>query len=221
MVVPPEQIRENLKRVRGKMAEAAMRAGRNPDSIRLIVVTKSVGIEEIQTLLELGIQECGESRLEEAREKVRTFQNARWHMVGTVQRRKAREVVELFDYVDSVDRMEVAEALEKWCQPLQKRLRILVEVNVSGEPTKHGFSLEELPAALERLNRLEHLMNEGLMTLAPWVDNPETVRPIFATLREYRDRFGLKELSMGMSNDFEVAIEEGATQVRIGTALFQ
>jgi len=144
-----------------------------------------------------------------------------WHMVGSVQRRKAKDVVALFHRVDSVDRLELAEALDRRCEELGKRLLpILIEVNVSGEASKHGFEPADLEAAVQCIARLSHLKLEGLMTMAPLVDDPETVRPVFARLRQAAQRFGLAELSMGMTNDFEVAIEEGATEVRIGTALF-
>ena len=216
-----EIIERNLERVRARMAEAAGRSGRSSDSVRLVAVTKAVGIEEARTLLELGVRDLGENRVEDARPKVDVVgSQAQWHMIGTVQRRKAGEVVELFACVDSVDRVELAEALERKCTEHEKMMPVLLEVNVSGEASKHGFVPVDLPSALERIYRLAHLRAEGLMTMAPLVDDPEEVRPVFAALRKLAEQVGLSVLSMGMSNDFEVAIEEGATQVRIGTALF-
>jgi len=216
-----EIIERNLERVRARMAEAAGRSGRSSDSVRLVAVTKAVGIEEARTLLELGVRDLGENRVEDARPKVDVVgSQAQWHMIGTVQRRKAGEVVELFACVDSVDRVELAEALERKCAEHGKTMPVLLEVNVSGEASKHGFIPADLPSALERIRRLAHLRAEGLMTMAPLVDDPEEVRPVFAALRKLAEQVGLSVLSMGMSNDFEVAIEEGATQVRIGTALF-
>ena len=216
-----EIIERNLERVRARMAEAAVRSGRSSDSVRLVAVTKAVGIEEARALLELGVSDLGENRVEDARTKVEALgSQAQWHMIGTVQRRKAGEVVELFAYVDSVDRVELAEALERKCAEHAKMMPVLLEVNVSGEASKHGFVPADLPSALERIGRLAHLRAEGLMTMAPLADDPEEVRPVFAGLRKLAEPLGLRELSMGMSNDFEVAIEEGATQVRIGTALF-
>lgn len=222
MHVPPRQIEENLRKVKERIAAVACGVGRDPESIRLVAVTKSVGIEEAEILYELGVREFGENRLQEAQQKIKAMkQSVTWHMIGAVQRRKARDVAALFHCVDSVDRTELAAALNEHCEKLKRTLPILVEVNVSGEESKHGFAPEQLPNALELISRFEYLRNDGLMTMAPLVKDPEETRPLFARLRELRDRFGLKELSMGMSNDFEVAIEEGATQVRIGTALFQ
>ena len=214
-------IARNLEEIRRRISEAAARAGRAPDSVRLVAVVKTVGIEEIRTLLELGVSDVGENRVEGARSKVEAVgSEARWHMIGTMQRRKAGDVAALFDCVDSVDRVELADALDRKCAERGKAMPILLEVNVSGEASKHGFTASELPAALERIGLFSHVRVEGLMTMAPLADDPEDVRPVFAGLRKLAEPLGLRELSMGMSNDFEVAIEEGATQVRIGTALF-
>jgi len=220
--LPARDVTErNLEEVRRRISEAASRAGRAPDSIRLVAVVKTVGIEEIRTLLELGVTDVGENRVEGARLKVEAVgSKARWHMIGTVQRRKAGDIAALFDCVDSVDRIESAEAIDLKCAERGKVMPVLLEVNVSGEASKHGFTPAELPAALERIELLPCVRVEGLMTMAPLVDDPEEVRPVFAGLRKLAEPLGLSELSMGMSNDFDVAIEEGATQVRIGTALF-
>jgi len=217
-----DDIERNLERVRARMDEAATRSGRPCGSVRLVAVTKTVSVEQARILLESGVTELGENRVEEARSKVEAVgPTAQWHMIGTVQRRKAGEVVDLFAYVDSVDRLELAEALERKCAERGKVMPVLLEVNVSGEASKHGFIPADLPSALDRVRALPHLLAEGLMTMAPLVDDPNEVRPVFAELRKLAEQMGLKELSMGMSNDFEVAIEEGATQVRIGTALFE
>lgn len=217
--VPRPQIEENLRRIRERIAAAARRAGRNPESVRLVAVTKSVGLEEVRSLAELGVRDLGESRVEQARPKIEGLKApAHWHMIGSVQRRKARDVAVLFDCVHSVDRLELAEALDRHAG---KPLDVLVEVNVSGEASKHGLVPDEVLAALAAFAKLPNLRVLGLMTMAPLVDDPEEVRPVFVGLRRLAERFGLPELSMGMSNDFEVAVEEGATMVRIGTALFQ
>ena len=214
-------IEKNLEGVRRRIAEAAERSGRSPEAVRLIAVTKTVGAEEAEILCDLGQLDLGENRVDVARPKIESVVSpARWHMIGNVQRRKARDVVALFDYVDSVDRVEVAEALERRCEEHDKSLRVLVEMNVSGEETKHGFTPAQIEAALENIGKLPHLKVEGLMTMAPLVEDPEDVRPIFKEMRELAEQSGLPEVSMGMTNDFEVAVEEGATQVRIGTALF-
>jgi pyridoxal phosphate enzyme (YggS family) len=216
-----ETIAKNLEDIRARISSAAARAGRAPEQIRLIAVTKTEGLEAIEALLKLGLDDLAENRIEVAREKIAMIGNrARWRMIGSIQRRKAGDVAELFDCVDSVDRVEVAEALDRKCAALGKTIPILLEANVSGEASKHGFTPAELPKALEQTNTLNNLRVEGLMTMAPYVENPEEARPVFAGLKKLASELGLKELSMGMSNDFEVAIEEGATQVRIGTALF-
>ncbi|HPC15637.1 MAG TPA: YggS family pyridoxal phosphate-dependent enzyme [Candidatus Hydrogenedentes bacterium] len=221
MDVLHDRIRMNLAAIQKRITEAANRAQRPPDSIRLIAVTKTVSLAEVRILLDLGIRDFGENRVEDARGKIEAAAApATWHMIGSVQRRKTRDVVALFDCVDSVDRLELAEALDQRAGEAGKIMPVLVEVNVSGEETKHGFTPETIESALHRMAQLRYIQVQGLMTMAPLVDNPEIVRPVFARLRELADRFGLPERSMGMSNDFEVAVEEGATQVRIGTALF-
>ena len=211
----------NLEEIRRRMNAAALRAGRAPESVRLVAVTKTEGLDAIESLLALGVTDLGENRVEVARPKVEDVgSRARWHMIGSVQRRKAADVVALFDCVDSVDRFELVEALERRCAETGKVMPVLLEVNVSGEASKHGFTSEELPAALEQMRAFVHVRVDGVMTMAPFVDDPEEVRPVFAGLKKLADSLGLPEISMGMSNDFEVAIEEGATQVRVGTALF-
>lgn len=216
------RIQSNLAAIQKRIADAASRAGRLPDAITLVAVTKTVGVPEVHALLQLGVHHFGENRVEVAREKIDNVHGPlTWHMIGTVQRRKAREVAELFDTVDSVDRLELAETLNQRAGETAKILPILVEVNASGEQSKHGFSEDTLEPALKRMNEMRYIRVHGLMTMAPFVPDPETIRPVFARVRKWADRFGLHECSMGMSNDFEVAIEEGATQVRIGTALFQ
>jgi pyridoxal phosphate enzyme (YggS family) len=217
------RIEANLAAVRKRIDDAARRSGRNPADVVLVAVTKTVGPEEMAVLAGLGVSQFGENRVDAARTKRSALADvsARWHMIGNVQRRKARDVVELFDCVHAVDRVELGEALQRQAAERKRTLDAYVEVNVSGEPSKHGFSGDELASAIERLGALDRLRIRGLMTMAPWFDNPEDARPIFAALRELAGRFGYRELSMGMSNDFEVAVEEGATVVRIGTALFK
>ena len=217
-----ETIGRNLDSVRQRIERAAQRAGRSAHDVRLVAVTKTVGLKEICILCEMGVTDLGENRLEVATPKIERFEGeATWHMIGSIQRRKARDVAALFNRADSIDRIELAEALDRRCEALGKRMPILLEVNVSGETQKHGFSPEELEATLEAMAAFEHLDVQGTMTMAPFVADPESTRPVFAALRELTQRVGLKELSMGMTNDFEVAVEEGATQVRIGTALFE
>jgi pyridoxal phosphate enzyme (YggS family) len=176
----------------------------------------------VRTLYDLGVRHFGENRLHEAGDRLQAAgDEAVWHMVGHVQRRKAKGVVEQFDRVDSVDRVELGAALEKRAAEIGKRIPILAEVNVSGEAAKHGFAPAETAEAVAALREMEHLDIQGLMTMAPLTDDAESVRPYFAELRGMAERLGLPELSMGMSGDYVMAVEEGATQVRIGRALFR
>ncbi|HNR30502.1 MAG TPA: YggS family pyridoxal phosphate-dependent enzyme [Candidatus Hydrogenedentes bacterium] len=217
-----ENIASNLAAVRDRIADAAARAGRRPEDVRLVAVTKTVDIEEIRALIALGVTDLGENRVDQARIKIAELEKYRpcWHMIGTVQRRKARDVAALFDTVDAVDRLELADALQQRCMEQDRRLRVLIEVNVSGESQKHGFAPDAIEAALEHISGLDRLRVEGLMTMAPFGAPEVVLRGVFGGLRALADRFALPERSMGMSDDFETAIEEGATQVRIGTALF-
>jgi hypothetical protein len=217
-----DRIQDHLERVRGRIAAAAERAGRDPSEVRLVAVTKAVGLEEVEILLEQGVTDFGENRLDASREKLDRFGGeAVWHFIGPIQRRKARDIAALYDWADAVDRVKVAETLERRCEEQGKRLAVFVEVNVAGEENKHGFAPENVGEAVGRLRELPHLDVAGLMGMAPWYDEPEDARPVFATLRELAREQGLRGLSMGMTNDFEVAVEEGATQVRIGSALFE
>lgn len=211
----------NLQAVRSRMADACARAGRATDGVRLIAVTKYVGQEEVDQLVALGVTDLAESRVHDARGKIETCTaEVCWHMIGSVQRRKAGDVVELFDAVDSVDRLELADRLEQRCAAAECVLPVLLQVNVSGEESKHGFQADELETVLSKMEAMPHLDVQGLMTMAPLMENAEAVRPYFAKLSSLADAFALPERSMGMTRDFEVAIEEGATQVRIGSALF-
>ena len=215
-------IERNLAQIQLRIAEAAKRVGRPPEGVQLIAVTKAVGLAETQVLVDLGVAHLAENRPEIAEAKIAALgHSVCWHMIGNVQRRKIQSIATQFDTVDAVDRLEVAEALDKKCAELGRQLSILIEVNVSGEHSKHGFAPATLDDVLARISLFHHLRVDGLLTMAPLVAHPEEARPIFATLRKLGAFYGLRELSMGMSNDFEVAVEEGATQVRIGSALFQ
>ena len=222
MTIAPDRIGENVARVRQQIADAARRAGRAASDITLVAVTKSVAIEEVRVLVELGETHLGENRIHVAQPKIGALTTpVTWHMIGHVQRRKASDVVSLFDRVDSIDRVEVADALNKRCAEQSKHLDVLLEVNVSGEEVKYGFDPSEVEKALDQIRELPHLRVSGLMTMAPFVADPEQTRPVFAGLRILGDKLGLPELSMGMTNDYIVAVEEGATQVRVGSALFE
>ena len=215
------EISSNVKNLQQRIASACAGAGRSPDEVTLVAVSKTVQADAIEAAFNAGIRHFGESRVQEAKTKIEQLQRLKpgitWHMVGHLQTNKAKTAAAIFDIIHSVDSLKLAEALNN-CSP--RRLPILVQVNVSAEATKGGFMLSEVQETVKQMRRLPNLDIQGLMTIAPWVDNAEEVRPVFRRLRQLRDALGLKHLSMGMSDDFEVAIEEGATLVRIGRAIF-
>jgi len=223
----------NVAAVRERIASAARRAARKPDEIALMAVTKTQPPERIREAYEAGLRIFGESRVQEFAGKVDTLRDlkaAEWHMIGHLQTNKAAKTAELFRAVDSVDSLKLAEKLDAAARALGKKLDVLIEINVGGEAAKSGVAPDSL--ALEELltsaSRLEALAFRGLMTVPPFTDNPEGARPYFRKLRQLRDvisarklpGIAMDELSMGMSHDFEVAIEEGSTCVRVGTAIF-
>jgi hypothetical protein len=209
----------NVARVQERIARAAMRAGRAPEEVLLVGVSKSVDVERIRRALAAGLPALGENRVQEAREKIGALgRPVPWHMVGHLQTNKARDAVLLFDLIHSVDRLELARELDR--RAAGRVAEILVQVNLAGEATKGGFAPDELKSALEALAGLSRLRVRGLMAIPPPVEHGEQARGWFRRLRELRDGAGLEHLSMGMSDDFEVAVEEGATIVRVGTAIF-
>ncbi len=226
-------LRDNLARVRERIANAATRAGRDAAAVTLVAVSKTHPVETLLAAYELGVRHFGENRVEEASTKLPAFRAAIhdpavvFHMIGHLQSRKAEDAGALFDRVHSVDSVKLAQRLSRFAS---KPLPILLEVNVSGEESKYGFDgarRAELFGAVEAIASLQNLQLDGLMTMAPIVDDPEQARPVFRALRELRDEIEaryshvkLPQLSMGMTDDFEVAIEEGATLVRIGRAIF-
>lgn len=215
-------IGRNLAAVRERIADACARVSRDPDEVTFVAVTKYVGVEEITALRELGVTHMGENRLGQAQPKIESVDgDIQWHMVGNLQRRKVRDSVTIFDYIDAVDRIELAEEIDKRSGAIDKVMPILLEVNVSGEEQKHGFAPAELAEALELIVPMRHLDLRGLMTMAPHTDDVEKTRPIFRRLAELARDNELETVSMGMTNDFDLAIEEGATEVRIGSALFE
>jgi pyridoxal phosphate enzyme (YggS family) len=226
-----KQLLVNLKEIYRKMAHAAMRAGREPSDVALIPVTKNVSIEVIRTAVDVGLRVFGENRVQEAQRKVNSEvfraidERIRWHFIGHLQKNKVKAAVELFDLIQSVDSVELAEMISKQAKRVGKTQRIFIQVKLSDEESKSGIIKTNLASHIERIWSLPSLKVEGLMTIPPFFDEAEKVRPYFHELRIMRDgieKAGIKlhELSMGMSHDFEVAIEEGATMVRIGTALF-
>jgi hypothetical protein len=212
-------IRENCRRVLDRIREAAARCGRDPQAIRLIAVTKTVPVEKIRQAFECGVSNLGENRLQEALSKRETLQDLplTWHFIGHLQTNKAKKVLENFDWIQSVDRPELAEKLN---QAASKSVPVMIEVKLHEEPGKSGVEEPALAEFVKQFTRLDRLQLRGLMAIPPFFENPEDVRPYFRKLRGFGEQFGLTELSMGMSNDFEVAVEEGATMVRVGSALF-
>ena len=222
-----DAIAANLEEIRRRMADAAQRAGRDPASIRLVAVSKTYPAEAVAAAAATGQRVFGESRVQESRDKIPACPSGlEWHFIGHLQKNKVRQALPLFPFFHSIDSTALAGAIDRIAGETGVKAQGLLEVNVSGEETKHGFTPEELRAQFPTLSKLLHLRIRGLMTMAPYSDNPEDARPVFRTLRELRDELQstyqhpLPELSMGMSGDFEPAIEEGATLVRVGSSIF-
>jgi len=214
-------IRGNLERVRAAIARACTRAGRSPDQVALIAVSKTVGVERIRRAIEAGVTALGENRVQEARDKIEALgRPVPWHLIGSLQTNKARDAVRLFDWIHSVDRLELARELDRRARAVGRTVDVLVEVNVGEEPQKSGVGPDEVKPLLDASAGLSGIRIRGLMAIPPAAPDPEQSRPHFRRLRELRDAHGLEHLSMGMSADFEVAVEEGATMVRVGTSIF-
>jgi len=244
---------ENLDQVRGRIHDACRRAGRDPASVTLVAVSKTVPAEKVREAIEAGATDLGENYVQEAQAKIESLGSlpggaargpagesgegvqgsrqggaARWHFIGHLQRNKAKYAVRLFDVVQSVDSIALARELDRRAGAVGRRLPVMIEVNISGEGTKFGTEEAEALELVREVAALDHLEVRGLMTMPPFFDDPEEARPYFIKLRELGERIkseGIEgvsadELSMGMSSDFEVAIEEGATIVRVGTAIF-
>jgi len=222
-------VADNIRLVRERMAAAARRAGRDPASVRLMAVTKKVDDDRISEALRAGVEIVGENYVQEAKRKLdKMGKDAEWHLIGRLQTNKAKYAIRLFEMIQSVDRLELARELDRRAREAGRVMDILIEVNIGGEETKSGVPLETAPALVRAVAPLENLSIRGLMTMPPWFDDPAEARPFFRSLRELRDRIEaeriprveMRELSMGMTGDFEVAIEEGATIVRIGRGIF-
>jgi pyridoxal phosphate enzyme (YggS family) len=221
-------VAERLQAVRARIAAAAQRSGRDAASVTLVGITKGVDAALAREAFEAGLCDLGENRVAEALEKIRAVgPGPRWHLVGHLQRNKARRAAGVFTMIHSIDGPALARALDRATHDLGRRIPVLIEVNVAGEPSKFGVRPQEAGDLVRVVVACPHLEAVGLMTVAPLCDDPEAVRPVFRRLRLLRDRLrdgpageGFCELSMGMSGDYEVAIEEGATLVRIGRAIF-
>jgi pyridoxal phosphate enzyme (YggS family) len=226
-------IKANISAVRDKIEKASRKTNRNPDSVRLVCVTKGVGIKDIEEAVACGITDIGENRVGDAVLKYKQVgimaSLVRWHMVGHLQTNKVKPALEIFDTIHSLDSLRLAEAIDKRAKVMAKTADCFIEVNTCGESSKYGISPQELEEFIRKAALFSNINIIGLMTIAPLAKNAELNRPYFATLRRLRDEIqrlklpnvaSIKELSMGMSQDFEVAIEEGATFVRIGRAIF-
>lgn len=222
-------LQQNLTDVRNQMDSALRRSGRAADAVRLVAVTKYARLEWVRELIALGVRDLGESRPQQLVERAEQLDtDLRWHLTGPLQRNKARRTLPYCSLIHSIDSLRLLERLEVLAGELNLSPQLLLQVNISGEEAKQGFTPEELRSAATQLARLQQVQVAGLMTMAPHTSRPEETRPVFRGLRELRDeladqlqgRWPLTELSMGMSSDFAVAIEEGATMVRVGSALF-
>ena len=214
-------IRQNVERVEAAIERACRRCGRDPREVLLIAVSKTVDLERIRLAVEAGVPALGENRVREAKEKVATLGHpVPWHLIGSLQTNKAKEAARIFDCIQSVDRLELAHELDRRAQAAGRVVDGLLQVNLGEEPQKGGLPPAEVKAVLDQVAALQGLRIRGLMAIPPLVPDAEAARPYFRRLRELRDAVGLEHLSMGMSGDFEVAIEEGATMVRVGTAIF-
>jgi pyridoxal phosphate enzyme (YggS family) len=211
----------NLERVRERLARAAERAGRRAGDVLLIGVSKTVEAERIRAAVAAGVTALGENRVQEAKGKIAELGRlAAWHLVGHLQTNKVKDALPLFDVIHSLDRLELAREVERRAAARGRVVDALLQVNVAAEASKGGVGPEAVSETLDAIGKLPHLRVRGLMTIPPEVERAEDSRRWFRQLRELAERHGLRELSMGMSGDFEVAIEEGATMVRVGTAIF-
>jgi pyridoxal phosphate enzyme (YggS family) len=239
------KLSENLKRIRERMAAACERRGRRPEDVRLVAVTKTIEVDVVRSAIEAGLVDLGESRVQElirragmirehlsrrrSMERTDAPTDPRWHMVGHLQRNKVRMLLPWVEYIHSLDSLRLAEEISEEAVRINRVIPVLMEVNVSGEKSKYGLAVGAVPHLAENIRTLPGIRVVGLMTMAPYSDDPEDARPHFARLREVFEDMQterilgpeFRELSMGMSGDFEVGIEEGATMVRVGTALFE
>jgi len=229
VILMETDIAANIGKIRQRIATAAARCNSAPDSIKLLAVTKTVSPLAIEQAIEAGITALGENYIQEAREKIAVIgQRVQWHMIGHLQTNKAKHAVNLFDYIHSVDRLELAVEINKRARMIGRKINILIEINISGEKTKNGIPAVKSIDLIKEVSGLENVSVRGLMTMAPYSANPENSRPYFFELRNLRNKIisagitgiQMEELSMGMTDDFEIAIEEGATIVRIGRAIF-
>jgi PLP dependent protein len=219
-------VKENLLKVRERIERASQKAGRDPKEIKLVAVSKTVEVARIKEAIEAGVSILGENYVQEAQEKIEEIGRiVSWHFIGHLQSNKAKYAILLFDMVHSLDSLPLAEELNRRAEHADRVIKVMIEVNLSKEATKFGTDEERVVNLAKGIQNLSYLSLEGLMTMPPYFDSPEMSRPYYIALRKLKEKMTnegipMKELSMGMSNDFEVAIEEGATYVRVGTAIF-
>ena len=225
-----DSIKDRLEKVKDRIQRAAEGCHRDPETIRLVAVSKTMPVSKVQEAIQAGVTVLGENYVQEARDKINSLISfaVSWHFIGHLQSNKAKYAVRLFDLIHSVDSLKLARELNKQAQKNAKIQQILIQVNISQEETKSGICVEDAVNLISEISRMENLSIKGLMTMPPYFNQPEKVQPFFTALRELRDQIESKaipnvsmdQLSMGMTGDFEVAIEEGATMVRVGTAIF-
>ena len=224
-----ETIKNNLEIINKKIKKAALKVNRNPEEIKLVAVTKTATTEQIEEAINAGVKIIGENRVQDAKKKYQIFTaDVEWHLIGHLQTNKAKYAVEIFNCIHSVDSIKLAQEIDKRSLQFGKIMDVLVEVNVSGEETKYGIKSEEVETFLKEISEFPRIRIRGLMTIAPIVEDKEEVRPYFRKLRELFEKIKIKNienikmdyLSMGMTEDFEIAIEEGANMVRIGRGIF-
>ena len=225
-----EALKIRLSNVKERIKKAAVDCGREPDSIRLVAVSKTIQEEKVRAAIKAGVEILGENHIQEARNKINTLSSypVSWHFIGHLQSNKAKYAVKLFDMIHTVDSLKLAKELNKQAKKINKIQQILIQVNISKESTKSGVYEKDAQKLIKEISLFKNLSIKGLMTMPPFFNNPEIVRPYFSDLRNLRDNIrdkaiknvNMQELSMGMTGDFEVAIKEGATLVRIGTAIF-
>ena len=223
-------MKDRLERVRERIRQAAKACGRPESDIRLVAVSKTMPVEIVKEAIDIGMTDFGENYIQEAREKITTLSAhpVTWHYIGHLQSNKAKYAVRMFDLIHSVDSLKLAKELGKYAKKIDKVQAILIQVNVAKEESKSGVYIEDTLRLVRETSQLENIAVKGLMTMPPYFNAPEKVRPFFANLRQLRDQIknenmpniSMEELSMGMTGDFEAAIEEGATMVRVGTAIF-
>ena len=224
-------IPDSFKSVQGLIRNTTLKSGRDPDDVKLVTVSKTIALERIIEAVNAGATILGENKVQEAKEKITNFElritnyKPEWHFIGTLQKNKARHAVQLFDLIHSVNDIALAEELNRQANKINKIQRILLQVKLSDEVTKHGILEENLMELLDKVSGMDNLKLEGFMTMPPFFDDIEKTRPYFRKLKELSSKaiksgYPINELSMGMSNDFPVAIEEGSTMVRVGTAIF-